>query len=146
MKFVTFVWVNSVVITCALLALNAREQELNLVCTNTDTQRSSIFDGQIISSQGGIDTFGIEINVNGTSSLILSYPAAESHDVSTFQMLETGEDFFLAQSDLGVKLSILNLSRYADQWWAKLIESEYNSGNTFAAVIKVYYCGAFNNI
>lgn len=98
MKFVTFVWVNSVLLACALFALNARERELNLVCTNTDTQRSSIFDGQIISSKGSIDTFGIEINVNGTSSLILNNPYAEQHDVNTFHVLETGEDFFLAQS------------------------------------------------
>ena len=141
MKFVTFVWVNSLAVAFAFLALGLIEQELNLVCTNTYTQRSSILDGRMSSSDGSVDTFGTAINLAGTSSLELKYPAAEPKNVSKFEVVASGEGFLLSQSDTSSKLSTLKLFSEADQWWGQLIEIEYGLGEATAVVTKVYYCG-----
>ena len=140
MKFVTFVCVNSLAVVFAFLALGLKEQELNLVCTNTHTQRSSILDGRVITSEGSVDTFGTAINVNGTSSLELKYPTVEPKSITTFDILRAGEDFVLSQNNTGSRLSTLKLVRESGEWWSHLIKSEYGLGIATNVVTKVYYC------
>ena len=140
MKFVTFVWINSLAIACALLVLSLDQQELNLVCTNTHTQRSSILDGRMITSEGSVDTFGTAITVTGTSSLELKSPAAEPKNIITFDVLEAGEDFVLSQNNTGSRLSTLKLVRKSGQWWGHLIRNEYGEDTTPDIVTKAYYC------
>jgi len=141
MKFVTFVWVNSLALAFTLLALSLKEQELKLTCTNTHTQRSSILDGRMINSEGSVDTFGTAIVVAGTSSLKLKYPAVEPTNITTFNVLEADDDFVLWQNNTGSRLSTLKLMRESGQWWGYLIEIEYGVVKTNGAVSKVYYCG-----
>ena len=141
MKFVTFVWVNSLALAFTLLALSLKEQELKLTCTNTHTQRSSILDGRMINSEGSVDTFGTAIVVAGTSSLELKYPAVEPTNITTFNVLEADDDFVLWQNNTGSRLSTLKLMRESGQWWGYLIEIEYGEVKTNGAVSKVYYCG-----
>ena len=141
MKFVTFVWVNSLAVAFALLVLSLDQQELNLLCTNTDTQISSILDGRMITSEGSVDTFGTAINVAGTSAVELKYPAAEPKNVSKFEVIASGEGLVLSQSDISSKLSTLKLFSDADQWWGELIEREYGAEKATDVVMKVYYCG-----
>lgn len=141
MKFVTFVWVNSVAVAFAFLALGLKEQELNLVCANTHTQRSSILDGRMIASEGSIDTFGTAITMRGTSSLELMYPVANPKNTTTFYVLKADEEFVLSQNNTGSRLSTLKLFRESGQWWAQLILSKYGLDETSDIVTKVYYCG-----
>jgi hypothetical protein len=141
MKFVTFVWVNSIAVAFAFLALGLKEQELNLVCTNTHTQRSSILDGRMITSEGSVDTFGTAVTLTGTSSLKLKYPAVEPTNITTFDILEAVESSFLSQSNTGSRLSTLKLVSDLGQWWGQLIEIEYEVGKTNELITKVYYCG-----
>lgn len=141
MKFITFVWVNSIVVAFAFLALGFQEQELNLVCTNTHTQRSSILDGRMITSEGSVDTFGTAITVTGTSSLELKYPAAEPKSITSFDLLEAGDDFVLSQNNAGSRLSTLKLFSESGQWWGQLLDTEYRVGKTTQLITKVYYCG-----
>ena len=140
MKFLTFVWFNSVAVAFAFLALGLQEQELNLVCTNTHTQRSSIFDGRMITSEGSVDTFSNVINLAGTSSLELKYPANEPTKITTLNILEVDEDFVLSQSNKGSRLSTFKLFRASGQWWGQLIESEYGLDKATDVATKVYYC------
>ena len=140
MKFVSFVWVNSIAVAFAFLALGLKEQELNLVCTNTHTQRSSILDGRMITSEGSVDTFGTAIKVNGTSSLEIKYPAAEPKNITTFDILEAGEDFVLSQYNSSSRLSTFKLFRASGQWWGQLIEIEYGLDKATDVATKVYYC------
>ena len=142
MKFVTFVWVNSIAVAFTFLALGLKEPALNLVCTNTHTQRSSLLDGRMITSEGSVDTFGSAINVTGTSSLELKYPAAEPKNITTFDVLEAGEDFVLSQNNTGSRLSTLKLVRKSGQWWGHLIEIEYGVGKSAGVVTKVLYCAS----
>ena len=141
MKFVTFVWVNSIAVAFAFLALGLKEQELNLVCTNTHTERSSILDGRMITSEGSVDTFGTAINVTGTSSVELKYPAAEPENITTFDVIEADEDFVLSQNKSGSRLSTLKLFSESGQWWGQLLDIEYRVGKTAQLITKVYYCG-----
>jgi len=141
MKFVTFVWVNSIAVAFAFLALGLKEQELNLVCTNTHTQRSSILDGRMITSEGSVDMFGTAITMRGTSSIELQYPALAPKNKITFDIRSTGEGFVLSQSHTGTALSTLKLFSMSDQWWAQLIEVENELSKTTDFVTKVYYCG-----
>ena len=140
MKFVTFVWVNSIAVAFAFLALGFQEQELNLVCTNTHTQRSSIIDGRMITSEGSVDTFGTAITITGTSSLQLKYPAAEPKSIITFDILKAGEDFVLSQNNTGSRLSTLKLFSGSGQWWGQLIDYDYRLGKSADVVTKIYYC------
>ena len=140
MKFTTFVWVNSLAVAFAFLALGLKEQELNLVCTNTYTQRSSILDGRMITSEGSVDTFGIVITVIGSSSLEQKYPAAGPKNIISFDILEAGEDFVLSQRNKGSRLSSLKLVKESGQWWGKLIELDYGTRKTEDVITKLYYC------
>jgi len=142
MKFLTFVWFNSVAVAFAFLALGLQEQELNLVCTNTHTQRSSIFDGRMITSEGSVDTFGTAITVTGSSSLQLKYPSVEPTNITTFDILKAGEDFVVSQNNSGSRLSTLKLVRKSGQWWGHLIEIEYGVGKSAGVVTKVLYCAS----
>ena len=141
MKFVTFVCVNSLALACTLLVQTLKEQELKLTCTNTHTQRSSILDGRMINSEGSVDTFGTAIVVAGTSSLELKYPAVEPKNVGKFDVIASGDDFVLSQSNSESRLSTFKLFRASGQWWGQLIQSEYGSGETTDVVTKIYYCG-----
>ena len=140
MKFVTFVWVNSIAVAFAFLALGLKEQELNLVCTNTDTQRSSLLDGQMITSKGSVDTFGTAIVVSGTSSLELKYPVNEPQSLNIFEVLQDSEGYLLSQSISGSRLSTLKLAREEGNWWGQLVEFEYWDTSTSEIVTKIYYC------
>ena len=140
MKFVTFVWVNSIALAFAFLALGLTEQELNLVCTNTHTQRSSILDGRMITSEGSVDTFGTAITMRGTSSLELGYPAKEQSNTNIFEVLENGEGYLLSQNTSGSKLSTLKLVREVGKWWGQLIEFDYRDTSTAEFETKIYYC------
>ena len=141
MKFTTFVWVNSIAVAFAFLALGLKEQELNLVCTNTHTQRSSILDGRMIISEGSVDTFGAAIKVTGASALELKYPAVDPKGISTFEVLEAGENLVIAQTNVGSRLSTLKLVSESGQWWGQLVEMGYGVGKTTQLITKVYYCG-----
>ena len=141
MKFVTFVWVNSLTIAFALLVLSLDQQELNLLCTNTDTQRSSLLDGQMITSKGSVDTFGTAVVVTGTSSLELKYRAVELKNVGKFDVIASSDNFVLSQSNSDSLLTTFKLFRASGHWWGQLIQSEYGSGETTDVVTKVYYCG-----
>ena len=140
MKFVTFVWVNSLAVTFALLVLSLDQQELNLLCTNTDTQRSSLLDGQMITSKGSVDTFGTAIVVTGTSSLELKYPVNDPQSRNIFEVLQDSEGYLLSQSISGSRLSTLKLAREEGNWWGQLVEFEYWDTSTSEIVTKIYYC------
>ena len=140
MKFTTFVWVNSGLLTFAFTIHSLGSQELNLVCTNTHTIRSSISDGRMITSEGSIDTFGTAITVTGTSSLDLKYPATEPKNITTFDILAASGDFVLSQSNKGSRLSTLKLVRESGQWWVHLVDNDYRLSKNTAEVTKVYYC------
>ena len=140
MKFVTFVWVNSLAVAFALLVLSLDQQELNLLCTNTDTQRSSLLDGQMITSEGSVDTFGTAIVVSGTSSLELKYPVNEPQSLNIFEVLQDSEGYLLSQSISGSRLSTLKLAREEGNWWGQLVEFEYWDTSTSEIVTKIYYC------
>ena len=140
MKFITFVWVNSIAVAFAFLALGLKEQELNLVCTNTHTQRSSILDGRMITSEGSVDTFGTAIKVTGTSALELKYPAVDPKGINTFEVLVAGENFIIAQTNVGSRLSTLKLVSESGQWLGQLVEMGYGVGKTTQLITKVYYC------
>lgn len=141
MKFLTFVWVNLLAIASTLLVLGLKEQELNLLCTNTNTQRSSILDGRMINIEGSVDTFGTAIVVDGTSSLEIKYSAVEQKNVGKFDVIASSDDFVLSQSNSDSRLSTFKLFRASGHWWGQLIQSEYGSGETTDVVTKVYYCG-----
>jgi len=140
MKFVTFVWVNSLAVAFALLVLSLDQQELNLLCTNTDTQRSSLLDGQMITSKGSVDTFGTAIVVTGTSSLELKYPVNDPQSRNIFEVLQDSEGFLISQSVSGSRLSTLKLAREEGNWWGQLVEFEYWDTSTSEIVTKIYYC------
>jgi hypothetical protein len=140
MKFITFVWVNSLAVAFALLVLSLDQQELILLCTNTNTQRSSLLDGQMITSQGSVDTFGTAIVVTGTSSLELKYPAVEPKNVGNFDVIASGDDFVLSQSNSGSRLSTFKLFRASGHWWGQLIENDYRVSKSAYVVTKSYYC------
>jgi hypothetical protein len=140
MKFVTFVWINSLAIACALLVLSLDQQELNLLCTNTDTQRSSLLDGQMITSKGSVDTFGTAIVVTGTSSLELKYPVNDPKSRNIFEVLQDSEGYLLSQSVSGSRFSTLKLAREEGNWWGQLVEFEYWDTSTSEIVTKIYYC------
>ena len=140
MKFVTFVWINSLAIACALLVLSLDQQELNLLCTNTDTQRSSLLDGQMITSKGSVDTFGTAVVVTGTSSLELKYPVNDPQSRNIFEVLQDSEGYLLSQSVSGSRLSTLKLAREEGNWWGQLVEFEYWDTSTSEIVTKIYYC------
>ena len=140
MKFVTFVWVNSLAVAFALLVLSLDQQELNLLCTNTDTQRSSLLDGQMITSKGSVDTFGTAIVVTGTSSLELKYPVNDPQSRNIFEVLQDSEGYLLSQSVSGSRLSTLKLAREEGNWWGQLVEFEYWDTSTSEIVTKIYYC------
>lgn len=140
MKFITFVWINSLAIACALLVLSLEQQELDLLCTNTDTQRTSLLDGQMITSEGGVDTFGTAIIVRGSSSLELGYPAKEPNTINIFEVLENGEGYLLSQSTSGSKLSTFKLVGEVGKWWGQLIEFDYQDTSTAEFETKIYYC------
>ena len=138
MKFITFVWVNSLAVAFALLVLSLDQQELNLLCTNTDTQRSSLLDGQMITSQGSVDTFGTAIVAAGTSSLELKYPVNEPESKNIFEVLQDGEGYLLSQSVSGSRLSTLKLAREEENWWGQLVEFEYSDTSTSEIITKIY--------
>ena len=140
MKFTTFVWVNSLAVAFALLVLSLDQQELNLLCTNTDTQRSSLLDGQMITSKGSVDTFGTAIVVTGTSSLELKYPVNDPQSRNIFEVLQDSEGFLISQSVSGSRLSTLKLAREEGNWWGQLVEFEYWDTSTSEIVTKIYYC------
>ena len=140
MKFVTFVWVNSLAVAFALLVLSLDQQELNLLCTNTDTQRSSLLDGQMITGKGSVDTFGTAIVVTGTSSLELQYPVNDPQSRNIFEVLQDSEGYLLSQSVSGSRLSTLKLAREEGNWWGQLVEFEYWDTSTSEIVTKIYYC------
>jgi len=140
MKFVTFVWVNSLAVAFALLVLSLDQQELNLLCTNTDTQRSSLLDGQMITGKGSVDTFGTAIVVTGTSSLELKYPVNDPQSRNIFEVLQDSEGYLLSQSVSGSRLSTLKLAREEGNWWGQLVEFEYWDTSTSEIVTKIYYC------
>lgn len=140
MKFATFVWVNSLAVAFALLVLSLDQQELNLLCTNTDTQRSSLLDGQMITSKGSVDTFGTAIVVTGTSSLELKYPVNDPQSRNIFEVLQDSEGYLLSQSVSGSQLSTLKLAREEGNWWGQLVEFEYWDTSTSEIVTKIYYC------
>ena len=140
MKFVTFVWVNSLAVAFALLVLSLDQQELNLLCTNTDTQRSSLLDGQMITGKGSVDTFGTAIVVTGTSSLELKYPVNDPQSRNIFEVLQDSEGFLISQSVSGSRLSTLKLAREEGNWWGQLVEFEYWDTSTSEIVTKIYYC------
>ena len=140
MKFITFVWVNSLAVAFALLVLSLDQQELNLLCTNTDTQRSSLLDGQMITGKGSVDTFGTAIVVTGTSSLELQYPVNDPQSRNIFEVLQDSEGYLLSQSVSGSRLSTLKLAREEGNWWGQLVEFEYWDTSTSEIVTKIYYC------
>ena len=140
MKFVTFVWVNSLAVAFALLVLSLDQQELILLCTNTDTQRSSLLDGQMITSKGSVDTFGTAIVVTGTSSLELKYPVNDPQSRNIFEVLQDSEGYLISQSVSGSRLSTLKLAREEGNWWGQLVEFEYWDTSTSEIVTKIYYC------
>jgi len=140
MKFVTFVWVNSLAVAFALLVLSLDQQELILLCTNTDTQRSSLLDGQMITGKGSVDTFGTAIVVTGTSSLELKYPVNDPQSRNIFEVLQDSEGFLISQSVSGSRLSTLKLAREEGNWWGQLVEFEYWDTSTSEIVTKIYYC------
>jgi len=140
MKFVTFVWVNSLAVAFALLVLSLDQQELILLCTNTDTQRSSLLDGQMITGKGSVDTFGTAIVVTGTSSLELKYPVNDPQSRNIFEVLQDSEGYLLSQSISGSRLSTLKLAREEGNWWGQLVEFEYWDTSTSEIVTKIYYC------
>jgi len=140
MKFTTFVWVNSLAVAFALLVLSLDQQELNLLCTNTDTQRSSLLDGQMITSKGSVDTFGTAIVVTGTSSLELKYPVNDPQSRNIFEVLQDSEGYLISQSVSGSRLSTLKLAREEGNWWGQLVEFEYWDTSTSEIVTKIYYC------
>ena len=140
MKFVTFVWVNSLAVAFALLVLSLDQQELNLLCTNTDTQRSSLLDGQMITGKGSVDTFGTAIVVTGTSSLELKYPVNDPQSRNIFEVLQDSEGYLLSQSVSGSRLSTLKLAREEGNWWGQLVEFEYWDTSASEIVTKIYYC------
>jgi len=140
MKFVTFVWVNSLAVAFALLVLSLDQQELILLCTNTDTQRSSLLDGQMITGKGSVDTFGTAIVVTGTSSLELKYPVNDPQSRNIFEVLQDSEGYLLSQNVSGSRLSTLKLAREEGNWWGQLVEFEYWDTSTSEIVTKIYYC------
>ena len=140
MKFVTFVWVNSLAVAFALLVLSLDQQELILLCTNTDTQRSSLLDGQMITGKGSVDTFGTAIVVTGTSSLELKYPVNDPQSRNIFEVLQDSEGYLISQSVSGSRLSTLKLAREEGNWWGQLVEFEYWDTSTSEIVTKIYYC------
>ena len=140
MKFVTFVWVNSLAVACAFFVLSIEERELNLICTNTDNQRSSLLDGHMITSKGSVDTFGTAIVVTGTSSLELKYPVNDPQSRNIFEVLQDSEGYLISQSVSGSRLSTLKLAREEGNWWGQLVEFEYWDTSTSEIVTKIYYC------
>ena len=140
MRFVTFVWLNSFLIGCVLIFFSFNEHGLNLVCTNTDTQRSSFWDGKMMDGEGSVDTFATTINVKGTSSLELFYPSKDPKEIITFNVFDARENLLLGQGISDAKLVSLKLSRESDNWWGQLIEIQKGNVSKSDVITKVFYC------
>ena len=140
MNFTTFLWINFVAILGTFLVLAVSKQDVNLICTNTSTQRSSITDGQILVSEGSIETFGTAMRIQKNSSLELRYPASEPHNIIVLKILETAPNTFLAQSKTDSKFITLIMKNTSQNWWGQKIEVSLDESNPHETIIKAYYC------
>jgi len=79
--------------------------------------------------------------VAGTSSLEIKYPALEQKNVGKFDVIASGDDFVLSQSNSDTRLSTFKLFRASGHWWGQLVEMDYGVGKTTELITKIYYCG-----
>jgi hypothetical protein len=140
MKFSTFAWFNTLLICCVLLFGSLNRHDLNLICTNTDVERSLLLNGRLVYSDGQLDTFATAIKIVGNKSLQLSYPASQPQVSYNFEIVEFGEQFIAAQVNSKKGLLTLAIARKAGKWEGQLIELTYGDKASLSMLLKGYYC------